>query len=88
MIKTIFEEKYDEGVTVGVAQGKAEGKAEGVAEGIVKGKVLTILQMRFHKVSKRVENSIRSMTDLIALESLAEHAKICMSLDEFVEAIR
>jgi len=64
-----------------------QGKAEGVAEGEAKGKVLAILEVRFNKVSKEIEKAIRSMVDLIALESLVEHAKTCQSLDEFGEAL-
>ena len=71
MIKTIFDEKYDEGVAVGEARGK----------------VLTILETRFRKVPKRIENAIRQMNDTIALKSWAEHAATCRSLDEFEKAL-
>jgi flagellar biosynthesis/type III secretory pathway protein FliH len=70
------------------AEGIAEGEARGKAEGMAKGKVLAILEVRFNKVPQEIEDTIRSMTDRIALESLAEHAKSCKSLDEFAEAIR
>ena len=69
-------------------EGLAIGKAEGVAEGEAKGKVLAILEVRFNKIPKEIEKAIRSMVDLIALESLVEHAKTCQSLDEFSEAFR
>ena len=62
-------------------------KAKGVAEGEVKGKVLAILEVRFNKVPQEIEKVIRSMVDLIALESLVEHAKTCKSLGEFGEAL-
>ena len=62
-------------------------KAEGVAEGIAKGKVLAILEVKFNKVPQEIEKAIRSMVDLIALESLVEHAKTCESLDEFGKAL-
>ena len=58
-------------------------KAEGRAEGEARGTVLAILETRFGKVSRNIENTVRAMTDLIALESLVEHAKICRSLEEF-----
>ena len=63
-------------------------KAEGVAEGVAKGKILATLKLRFHNVSQEVENAIRSMTDLVALESLLVHAENCGSLDEFAEALK
>jgi hypothetical protein len=83
MIKTIFEEKFDEGVAVGKARGKAEGKAEGKIEAVLK-----FLRARFKKIPKSVENSIRQMTDPIALDSWAEHAATCQSMDEFAKALK
>jgi len=76
MSKTIRRGVFSEGVALGLARGKAEGK------------VLAILEVRFNKIPKRIEKSIRSMVDLVALQSLAEHAKTCKSLDEFAEALR
>ena len=67
---------------------KAEGKAEGKAEWLAKGKVLAALEVRFNKVPKKIENAVQSMTDLIALASLVEHAKTCKSLNEFAEALK
>ena len=67
---------------------KAEGKAEGNTEGVAKGKVLAILEVRFNEVPQEVEDTIRSMTDPIALASLMEHAKECKSLDDFAEALK
>ena len=58
------------------------------AEGEARGKVLAILEVRFNRISKKIEKTIRSMTDLIALESLVEHAKTCKSLNEFAEALK
>jgi hypothetical protein len=83
MIKTIFDEKFDEGVAV--------GKAEGIAEGEVKkGRevLLKILREKFNKVPRNVENAIRKMNDPVALDSWAVHAAICQSMTEFSEAIR
>ena len=65
--------------------------SEGVAEGITRGKaetVLTFLRAKFNKVPKRIENTIRSMTDPTALESLAVHVVHCKSLNEFTEALK
>jgi len=80
MLETIPPGMLRDGFVQGWTQGKAEGEA--------KGKVLAILEVRFNKIPKRIEKSIRSMVDLVALQSLAEHAKTCKSLDEFAEALR
>jgi len=63
-------------------------KAEGEAIGLAKGKVQAILEVRFNKVPKKIEKTIRSMTDVIALESLAIHARNCKSLSDFAEALQ
>ena len=63
-------------------------RAEGETIGVAKGKVQAILEVRFNRVPKSIENAIRSMTDQIALESLVEHAKTCKSLSEFTEALK
>jgi hypothetical protein len=83
MITTIFEEKFLEGKAEGKSEGKAEGKAEGEAN-----IVLLLLRKKFHKVPKKLENAIRSMTDSTALESLAAHVVDCQSLDEFSDALK
>ena len=57
---------------------KAEGKAE---------IVLKLLQDKFNKIPKRIENAVRSMTDPTALESLAVHVMHSKSLKEFEEAL-
>jgi hypothetical protein len=75
MIKTIFEETYD----------------EGVAEGEVKAgrnAVLAVLRAKFSRVPKEVEKSIRAMNDPTALESWAAHAATCQTMDEFTRALR
>jgi hypothetical protein len=74
MIKTIFEERE----AIGEARGEARGKAD---------IVLLLLQKKFHKVPKRVEEAVRSMTDPTALESLAAHVVDCQSLEEFEKAL-
>ena len=74
------------------AEGKTEGKAEGVAEGeaigVAKGQVQATLKQRFSAVPQGIKDTIQSMTDLTALESLLAHAESCKSLDEFAEALR
>ena len=91
MIKTIFEEKYDEGVITGIAAGKAEGIAEGETRGKVKAgrnMILTVLRARFKRVPKDVEQAILTISDPIALESWAAQAATCQSMDEFAEALK
>jgi len=63
-------------------------KAEGVAEGIVKGEIRATLKQRFRGVPQEIKDTIQSMTDLVALESLLVHAENCGSLDEFAEALK
>jgi predicted transposase YdaD len=74
--------------TEGIAEGEARGEARGKAEGVVIGEVLTILKLRFRSVPQEIGDMVRSMTDLVALKSLAAHAENCKSLDEFAEVIR
>jgi len=88
MIETINNKWILEGFKIGEVSGKTRWKAEGEAIGLAKGKVQAILEVRFNKVPKGVENTIQSMTDLIALESLVEYAKFCKSLDDFAEALQ
>jgi len=71
-----FSEKYGPRF---IAEGKAEGKAESV---------LTVLRTRFKKVPKRVEQSVRQITDPTALDSWTAQAATCQSLDEFTEALK
>ena len=75
MIKSIFDEKYD----TGFADGRVEQR---------KDTLLKILRKKFSKVPRDVENTIRKMTDPVSLDSWAEHAAICQSMNEFAEAIR
>ena len=75
MIKTIFEERE----AIAEARGEAEGKAD---------MLLKIIQWKFNKIPKKVEKSIRQMTDPVALDSWAMQAAICKSLDEFVEVLK
>ena len=95
MIKSIFDEKYDEGFAVGIAEGEARGEVRGEARGEVRGEIkkgremlLKILHARFPKIPKNVENTIRKMTDPVALDSWAEHALSCRSMNEFTEALK
>ena len=66
---------------------KAEGKTEGKAEA-GRNMVLKALRRKFKQVPQEIEESVLSMSDPIALESLLEHAIDSETLDEFAEALR
>ena len=75
MIKSIFDEKIDEGIAIG------EAKAG-------RNMVLTVLRARFKRVPKEVEKAILAMNDTISLESWAAQAATCESMGEFAEMLR
>jgi hypothetical protein len=79
MIKTIFDEKVDEGIAIGEARGIAKGKAE---------MVLSAIRTRFKRVPKDIEKAILSMSDSIALESLLAQAIQSDSMEDFAEVLR
>jgi hypothetical protein len=83
MIKSIFDEKFDEGVAVGEARGEAKEKTN-----TGRDMVLTFVQAKFGRVPKEVKKAILAMTDPIALKSLAAHAGHCETIDEFAEALK
>jgi len=78
MIKSIFDEKVDEGIAIGKAEGKAEAG---------RNMVLTFLRKKFKKVPKRIEQAVLAMSDSIALESLLEHAIDSTTLEEFATVL-
>jgi hypothetical protein len=75
MVKTIFEEKFLEGV----AEGEAKWKADSL---------MTVLRSRFKKVPKSIESEVRKMTDPTALDSWTAYASTCQSLDEFSKSLK
>jgi len=74
MIKTVFDEKVDEGIAIG------EVKAS-------RNLVLKALRTKFKKVPKHIEQAVLAKTDLIVLESLLEQVFRCDTLDEFAELL-
>jgi len=86
--KTIGEKTMPTYLEYLMAEGEARGRAIGEARGEARGKVLTFLQTRFRKVPWDVEQAVRSMVDLTALESLATYAETCQSLEEFAEVLK
>jgi predicted transposase/invertase (TIGR01784 family) len=76
-----------------IAEGRAEGIAEGIAEGEAKATkarqdaVLDVLQGRFKRVPKKIENAVRKKRDTIALKSLVIDAATCQTLDEFATTL-
>ncbi|MDR2756028.1 MAG: Rpn family recombination-promoting nuclease/putative transposase [Planctomycetaceae bacterium] len=91
MATTIFDEIRAEGEARGEARGRAEGEARGEARGRARAGqdiVLTALRKKFTKIPKRIETSIRGMSDPIALESLITDVIESRTLDEFENALR
>ena len=75
-----FTEKYGSPwINKGIAIGEAKGKAESV---------LTVLRTRFEKGPREVEQTIREITDPVALDSWTACAATCQSLDDFVTALK
>jgi hypothetical protein len=79
MIKTIFEEKIDEGIAIGETKGKTESG---------RNMVLTALRTKFGRIPKDVEKAVLAMSDPIALESLLAQAIQSDTMDEFAEVLR
>ena len=66
-------------------------KAEWQTEAVVKERVemiLKTLRKRFGNVPQGIEESVRSMSDPIALESLLETALDSSTLEEFVDVLK
>lgn len=82
MITTIFEERERKAVAEAEAKNAPKWKAEGAAN-----VVMELLQDKFNKVPKRIENAVRSMVDPTALNSLAVQVTHCQSLKEFEELL-
>ncbi|MDR3182869.1 MAG: hypothetical protein LBT89_08135 [Planctomycetaceae bacterium] len=70
----------------GIALGEERGIALGEERGAIREKanaVITVLFARFQSVPKTIQDSIKSYTDLIALDSLLEAAATCESIKDF-----
>jgi flagellar biosynthesis/type III secretory pathway protein FliH len=90
MVMSTMEELYTEGKKEGRIEGKKEGIKEGIKEGEKKGKIegkieflLKVLRTRFKRVPALTEKAVRAYKDMVALESLLEHALVCATLAEF-----
>jgi hypothetical protein len=79
VIKPIYKERSTNMSLTFLEKLEARGKAE---------IILAILRKKFKSVPSSTETTIRSMSDSIALESLAVHAAISQTLDEFTEALQ
>jgi predicted transposase/invertase (TIGR01784 family) len=95
MATSTMQELITQGKREGIQEGKREGIQEGKREGIQEGKtefgrnaILNVLRRRFTKVPQSIETVIQKMNDPIALESLFSHALDCLTLDEFVAALK
>lgn len=67
----------------------AESRAAGLAEGLLVGRsmLLRLLTVRFGSPPPAVEARLGALTDLAALDALADEALISLSLDAFVVAL-
>ncbi|MDR0703862.1 MAG: Rpn family recombination-promoting nuclease/putative transposase [Planctomycetaceae bacterium] len=86
MMTTIFDELKAESKAEGKAEAQAEAQAETV--NLCQEIVLSVLQTRFKKVPKKVENSLHQVSNAVTLKSLATQAAACQTLDEFVAAVK
>jgi hypothetical protein len=74
------------GIALGEERGIALGEVRGEERGIIRGKadyVISVLRPRFQSVPKTIQDSIKSYTDLIALDSLLEAAVTCENIKDF-----
>jgi hypothetical protein len=82
MIKSIFEEKFQEieaeRKSKWVAEGKIEGEAKGKADS-----VRSVLSARFHSVSSKLQKQLSAITDVSLLDNLVGQAAVCASLKDF-----
>jgi hypothetical protein len=81
--KTFDEAMEEAGVT---AKWVNRGIALGEERGIIRGRanaVISVLRTRFQTVPKTIQDSIKSYTDLIALDSLLVAAVTCESIKDF-----
>lgn len=81
--KTLLQEGIEIGEKRGEKRGKAEGKAEAKAEAI-----LVVLRVRFKRVSVKVSEAVRQMSDPTALNSHLHFALTCTSMKEFADSLK
>ncbi|GHT14198.1 hypothetical protein FACS1894170_10960 [Planctomycetales bacterium] len=67
-------------------EGREEGEERG-ARAKARQAVLRVLEARFKNVPAGIKKSVESYTDLIALDSLLQHAAICQSVKEFKDSL-
>ena len=78
MAETIHKSIIQEGIEIGETRGELKGRICAI---------LALLQIRFGHVPKIVSERLNERTDLIALQSLFEHAAQCDSMDDFADAL-
>jgi len=66
----------------GMAQGMAQGMVEGRAQSLI-----DVLTARFGQLPETLNESVKRITDVAALESLIKIAAICETLGEFEQAL-
>jgi hypothetical protein len=88
MLTTEF--NIDDAKMVWREEGREEGEERGEARGKIinaRQAVLRVLKARFKNVPASIRKSVETYTDLIALDSLLQHAAVCQSLKGFKEAL-
>jgi hypothetical protein len=83
MVKSFFEEIEDRGIMIGEARGEARGEAIGKADTLLRG-----VRKRFTNAPKRIESTIRQISDLGKLDSLIDYIFASRTLDEFEAALK
>ncbi len=79
-----------EGEKVFVTSFERRGRAEGRAEGRVEGRaqsVIDVLTARFGQLPETLNESVKRITDVAALESLIKIAATCAAIGEFEQAL-
>jgi hypothetical protein len=66
-------------IQVGEVRGKVQGKKETILE---------VLEGRFGKVPKSISDTVKSYSDITALQSLSVLAGSCKTLGEFKDGLR
>ncbi len=71
------------GLTAEREAGIAEGEARGEARGVIR-----TLTKRFGSIPRRVSDRVLAIGDSVVLDSLAEYAFDCQTLDEFAKSLK
>ncbi|MDR2754430.1 MAG: DUF4351 domain-containing protein, partial [Planctomycetaceae bacterium] len=91
MSTSLLDQLIAEREAKGEAKGRMEGETKGRMEGETKGKsemIIRILSRRLRLPSKPLQKKINSIQNIEKLDELADFALTCVSLEEFVTALK